>query len=297
MRIEKEEQEKKVVEETLLAAYKERDSVFAADFDLELKKQRTEEQFKWDELNKQRAILNMSHPTLNNDEMINEMSSDNDDQSPYIHGGMYGYDAFNPMGTMPLINGFGIHGKVPFQFIPLLERKLRVLDAAWDSWLVLATVHNETGQSAVSGMDDNHGSHHIHSVHHGHGHGSRRNDTSRDIITHTSRMRRSDEDGDVMEHSDSIHYHDTSMSDDDGGEPMDDSMRGEDSVVMYDDNDYKPNEWLPVEVIDTPLDNSSFSTDAKTHRIDIKFKRVVKTGCLINKLKMFTVPETDIIDS
>jgi len=62
---------------------------------------------------------------------------------------------------------------------------------------------------------------------------------------------------------------------------------------MFND-DYKPNEWLPVEVTDTPLDSSSFSTDAKTHRIDIKFKRVVKAGCLINKLKMFTVPETDI---
>ena len=51
MRIEKEEQEKKVVEETLLAAYKENDSVFAADFDLELKRQRTEEQFKWEGAN------------------------------------------------------------------------------------------------------------------------------------------------------------------------------------------------------------------------------------------------------
>lgn len=291
MRIEKEELEKKVVEETLLAAYKENDSVFAADFDLELKRQRTEEQFKWDELNKQRAILNMSNPTLNNDEMINEMSSDNDDQSPYIHGGIYGYDAFNPMGAMPLINGFGINGKVPFRYIPLLERKLRVLDAAWDSWLVLATVHNETGQSAVSGIDDSHSSYHIQDGYHGHG--SRRSDTSREVITaSTSRKRRSDEDGDVMEHSDSAQYHDTTMSDDDGGEPMNESMR-EDSVVMCND-DYKPNEWLPVEVTDIPLGGSSFSTDAKTHRIDIKFKRVVKAGCLINKLKMFTVPETDI---
>jgi len=276
MRIEKEEQEKKAVEETLLAAYKERDSVFAADFDLELKRQRTEEQFKWDELNKQRTILNMSHPTLNNDEMINEMSNDNDDQSPHnVHGGMYGYDVFNPMGVLPLINGFGTNGKVPFRYISLLERKLRVLDAAWDSWLVLAIVHNETGQRA-SVFDDNHGDHR------GYSHGNR-NDPNVDTtegITHTSRMRRSDEDGDVvMEHSDS-------MSDD--GEPMDDEHRREEDSVIFVDN-YKPNEWLPVELSDTPLDGST-----ETHRIDIKFKKIVKATSLTKKLKIFTVDEIDM---
>lgn len=126
------DEETKILEEKMIEDYKKTDKMFAADFDIELKKKQTEKQLKAQLEAKKLAALQadgIMKAAAADDVLADDLSSPNlsPEMSPAIT------DKPLDFANVPsLVYGFGVAGTVPKPFQYLLDAKVVLRRKAWD---------------------------------------------------------------------------------------------------------------------------------------------------------------------
>jgi hypothetical protein len=140
----KDEEETRQLEQAMIEDYKKSDKMFAADYDIDMKRKQTEKQLKAQVDAKKMSVIEgtstINKSTMQDELLADDLSSPNlspeiSPTSRHPHG-----DKGNENKAIPcLVNGFGIGGQIPKRFQENLETKALLRKKAWDFFPVEMT--------------------------------------------------------------------------------------------------------------------------------------------------------------